>query len=220
MSEPKQLDSILRLIENPIRRKILKRLSQEPSYPLEIAKEIGEAQQLVTSHLSLLEKAGIVSSSLAPSPLGPNRKSYFLNQSAYLSISFGPHLFNEQFLNFEVLPRDLSSQATEFMKRISAIKDGNNESKMEPFSCLFKDIDDKMAKLEGEKTALLFIRDLAMKYASQNIDNQQKTHNEKRILHYILDERNKSIESISKALNLKESLVRSMLEKLKEEIPY
>jgi predicted transcriptional regulator len=220
MSEQSQLNSILRLIENPVRRKILKRLSQEPSYPLELAKEIGEAQQLVTSHLALLEKAGIVSSSLTASPLGPNRKSYFLKQSAYLSISFGPHLFNEQFLNFKALPAELSKPANDFMKRISEIKENNNESKIEPFSCLFKDIDDKLAKLEGEKTVLLFIRDLAMKHASENLEEQHKTHDEKRILHYILDERSSNIENISKALNLKESLVRSMLEKLKEENPY
>jgi predicted transcriptional regulator len=220
MSEQSQLNSMLRLIENPVRRKIIKRLSQEPSYPLELAKEIGEAQQLVTSHLALLEKAGIVSSSLTNSPLGPNRRSYFLNQSSYISISFGPHLFNEQFLNFEVLPAELSNQATDFMVRIKEIKEGNNENTMEPFSCLFKDIDDKLAKLEGEKTVLLFIRDLAMKHASENLENQQKTHDEKRILHYILDERSKNIESISKALNLNESLVRSILEKLKEEITY
>jgi ArsR family transcriptional regulator len=219
MSEQSQLNSILRLIENPVRRKILKRLSQEPSYPLELSKEIGEAQQLVTSHLSLLEKAGIVSSSLTASPLGPNRRSFFLNKSIYLSISFGPHLFNEQFLNFEALPAELSNQATNFMKRLSEIREGNKESKIEPFSCLFGDIDDKLANLEGEKTVLLFIRDLAMKHASENLENQRKTHDEKRILHYILDERSKNIESISKALNLRESFVRSMLEKLKEEIP-
>ena len=220
MSEQSQINSMLKLIENPIRRKILKRLSQEPSYPLELAKEIGEAQQLVTSHLSLLEKAGLVSSSSIASPLGPNRKSYFLNQSAYLSISFGPHLFDEKFLNFKALPEELSKQATDFMIRISEIKEDNKESKIEPFSCLFRDIDDKLAKLEGEKTVLLFIRDLAMKHASENLEKQHKTHDERRILHYILDERSKNVENISKALNLKESLVRLILEKLKEEIPY
>ena len=104
------------------------------------------------------------------------------------------------------------------MKRISKIKEDNNKNKIEPFSCLFRDIDDKLGDLEGEKTVLLFIRDLAMKHSSENLEN--RTHDEKRILHYILDERSKNIERISKALNLKESLVRSMLEKLKEEIPY
>jgi predicted transcriptional regulator len=219
MIEEPQTNLMLKIIENPVRRKIIKRLSQEPSYPLELAKEIGEAQQLVTSHLAILEKAGIVVSSVAASPIGPNRRSFFLKQSAYLSISFGPHLFNEQFLNFESLPPELSNQATGFMKRILELQDCSKESKIEPFSCLLKDIDDKLAELEGEKTVLLFIRSLAMKYASEELETQQKSHDERRILHYLLDERSKDIESISEALNLKESIVRIALEKLQEKIP-
>lgn len=219
MIEKSQSNLMLKIIENPVRRKIIKRLSQEPSYPLELAKEIDEAQQLVTSHLAILEKAGIVGSSIASSPIGPNRRSYFLKQSAYLTICFGPHLFNEQFLNFEALPQELSNQATDFMKRISEIQDCSEENKIEPFSCLLKDIDDRLAHLEGEKTVLLFIRNLAMKHAIDELESQQKTHNEKRILHYILDERSTDIESISQALNLKESIVRVALERLKEELP-
>ena len=220
MTEQPEIDSLLRSVENPIRRKIIKRLSQEPSYPLELSKEIGEAQQLVTSHLSILEKAGIVGSSVEASPFGPNRRSYFLKESAYLSISFGPHLFNEQFLNFEALPAELSNQATDFMKRISDIQqECANDSKIEPISCLLKDVDNKLAELEGEKTVLLFIRNLAMKHDSEELDVQHKTHDEKRILHYILDERSKDIESISQALNLKESIVRLALERLKQELP-
>jgi predicted transcriptional regulator len=219
MIEQPQIDPMLKVVENPIRRKIIKRLSQEPSYPLELAKEIGEAQQLVTSHLTILEKAGIVGSNLSASPYGPNRRLFFLKQSGYISLTFGPNLFNEQFLNFEALPAEISSQATDFMKRITEIQDNTNESKIEPFSCLLKDVDDKLSELEGEKIVLLFIRNLAMKLANKELENQQKNHDERRILHYILDERSKDIESISEALNLKESLVRVILDKLRQEIP-
>jgi len=219
MIEQPQIDPMLKVVENPIRRKIIKRLSQEPSYPLELAKEIGEAQQLVTSHLTILEKAGIVGSNVSASPYGPNRRLFFLKQSGYISLTFGPNLFNEQFLNFEALPAEISSQATDFMKRITEIQDNTNESKIEPFSCLLKDVDDKLSELEGEKIVLLFIRNLAMKLANKELENQQKNHDERRILHYILDERSKDIESISEALNLKESLVRVILDKLRQEIP-
>ena len=218
MDEQQQINPMLKAIENPIRRRIIKRLSQEPSYPLELSKEIGEAQQLVTSHLSKLERAGIVGSTISPSPNGPNRKSYFLKQSGYISLSFGPNLFSEQFLNFEELPDELSNQAISFMKRIDEIQDCTNESKLEPFSDLLKDIDDKLSELDGEKIVLLFIRNLAMKHASKDLQNKQKNHNERRILHHILDERTTDIESISKALNLNESLVRAILQKLKEDI--
>jgi predicted transcriptional regulator len=219
MVEEPQIDPMLRIIENPLRRKIIKRLSQEPSYPLELAKEIGEAQQLVTSHLNILEKAGVVGSNVSASPCGPNRRLYFLKQSGYISLSFGPNLFNEQFLNFEALPEEVSNQATDFMKRITDIQDCATENKIEPFSCLLKDIDEKLTQLDGEKTVLLFIRNLAMKHASQELESQQKTHDEKRILHYILDEQTKDIETISKALNLRESMVRMMIEKLRKDIP-
>lgn len=218
MSDQTQIDSILKVVENPIRRKIIKRLSQEPSYPLELSKEIGEAQQLVTSHLAILEKVGIVRSDISISPLGPNRKIFFLNQSASVSLSFGPNLFNEQFLNFETLPAELSNQATGFIRRISEIEKGSEESKIEPFSCLLQDIDVRLDELDGEKAVLLFIRNLAMKHASEELENQQKTHDERRILHYVLDERSKDIEGISKALNLRESLVRVIIEKLRKEI--
>ena len=209
---------MLKAIENPVRRKIIKRLSQEPSYPLELSKEIGEAQQLVASHLSLLEKAGIVGSNVIASPFGPNRRSYYLKQSGYISLSFGPNLFNEQLLHFQTLPPQLSGDAADFMNRITSIQNCGSENTIEPFSCLLKDIDSKLSKLDNEKAVLLFIRNLAMKHVTEELQ-KEKSHDERRVLHYILDERTTNIECISKALNLQESIVRVMLEKLKQDIP-
>ena len=219
MTEPSQVDSMLKIVENPIRRKIIKRLSQEPSYALELAKEIGEAQQLVTTHLALMERDGFISSNIETSPVGPKRRLYFLKQSAYLTVSFGPHLYDEQFLNFETLPSKLSKGAAEFLDRIKAIQQNTESHKIESLSNLLSDIDAKLELLEDEKTVLLCIRNLTMRQASEELNAQEKTHNEKRILHFMLDERSTDIEDISKALNLKESIIRSILEKLKNELP-
>jgi predicted transcriptional regulator len=209
---------MLRAIENPVRRKIIKRLSQEPSYPLELSKEIGEAQQLVASHLSLLEKAGIVGSNVEASPFGPNRRSYHLKQSGYLSLSFGSNLFYTQLFDFKTLPPKLSDEAADFMKRITSIEKSTAESKLEPFSSLLKDVDAKLSELDNEKAVLLFIRNLAMKHVTQELKTKEKSHDERRVLHYILDERSTDIQSISEALNLKESIVRVMLEKMKQDL--
>ncbi len=219
MSEQTQIDSMLKVIENPIRRKIIKRLSQEPTYPLELSKEIGEAQQLVTSHLDILEKGGIVGSNMETSPSGPNRRIYFLKKSASICLGFAPNLFTEQFLNFDLLPSELSNQATDLMRRISDIEEDSSSGKLEPFSSLLREIDEKIAGLDGERAVLLYIRNLAMKHATEDMKTQQKNHDERRILHFILDERSRDIESISKALNLKESLVRVILEKIRNNIP-
>ena len=218
MAQQPEIDPMLRLIENPIRRKIIKRLSQEPTYPLELAKEIGAAQQLVSSHLAILEKAGIVGSSFSESPIGPSRRSYFLKDSVYLSLSFGPNLFSEQSFTFEALPKQLSNQATDFMSRISNIA-VNPQDKIGSLSRIIKDVDKKLDEIETEKIVLLFIRNLAMKHASEQLTAKHDNHEERRMLHYMLDERCVNVQEISDALNLKESSVRILLEKLKNEIP-
>lgn len=219
MNDKTQIDLMLTVVENPIRRRIIKRLSQDPSYPLEIAKELGIGQQLVTTHLAMMERDGFVASSMETSPLGPKRRLYFLKQSAYLTVSFGPHLYTERFFTFENLPSKLSENALTLLDRIAKIQQSKASGGIVPLSNLVADIDGKLTELEDEKTVLLYIRNLAMKQASDVLDTQEKTHDEKRVLHFILDERSKDIESISKNLNLRESAIRSILEKIKKELP-
>jgi predicted transcriptional regulator len=214
-----QVNAMLKIVENPIRRKIIKRLSQEPSYALELAKEIGEAQQLVTTHLALMERDGFVKSTVETSPIGPKRRLYALEQSAHLTVSFGPHLYNEQFLTFGKLPSKLSNEAASFLGRISKIQQNKNPQRIERLSNLLGDIDEKLGQIEEEKMVLLCIRNLTMQKACEELDIQEKTHNEKRVLHFILDERSTNIEEIAMALNLQESVIRVILEKIKRDIP-
>jgi len=221
MSEKSQLgiDTLLTMLENPIRRKILRRLSQETSYPLEIAKEIGIGQQVVTTHLALMERDGFVQSTMESSPLGPNRRLYSLKQSAYLTVSFGPYLYDEKYFTFEALPNKLSQDAVDFLGRIDKIKEKKPSNSIESLADLISDIEEKMATLEGEKAVLLYIRNLAMKQANVVLRSGKATHDERRILHFILDEQTESVEKISQTLNLRESLVREILTKLKHEHP-
>jgi len=218
LSEKTKLDVLLTIIENPARRKIIRRLSQEPSYPLEIAKEIGIDQQLVVAHLKSMERNGIVKSHMEASPVGPKRRIYFLNQSAYLTVSFSPHLYDEKYFTFETLPDKLSKDANHFLERMEEIKEPKNT--LEPIADLISDIDKKLASLEDEKKALLYIKKLAMKKASKTFEPEKTTSNERRILHFILDEQSNDIEKISKELNLREALVREILTKLKKEYPH
>ena len=52
------IDSVLLTVENPVRRKIIRQLSKEPSYQLRISKELGFSQQLVAKHLDAMEDTG------------------------------------------------------------------------------------------------------------------------------------------------------------------
>ena len=42
---------ILNMISNPTRRRILESLTKEPSYPLQLSKEIGVSQQAIMKNL-------------------------------------------------------------------------------------------------------------------------------------------------------------------------
>ncbi|MEM2969106.1 MAG: ArsR family transcriptional regulator [Candidatus Bathyarchaeia archaeon] len=215
MVNSSQIDAILTAIENPIRRRIIKRLSQEPSYPLEIAKELGIGQQLVAAHLAMMERYGIVSSSLEDSPYGPKRRLYFLNRSACVTISFGPHLYNEQVFAFESLPNNLPRDYEALLRRIS---ESEQTESLENLAKLIADIDKEIAEIENEKTALLYIRNLAMKKVADIFNAQARSTVEKRILYFLLDEKCEDIEKISTDLNLREAVIRETLKKLKSEI--
>ena len=75
------LDGLLKILENPVRRKVIERLSQEPNYSLRLSKELGLGQQLVTKHLNLMQGAGLVKTKIQSSPSGPKRRAFSLAKS-------------------------------------------------------------------------------------------------------------------------------------------
>ncbi|MCX8150946.1 MAG: ArsR family transcriptional regulator [Candidatus Bathyarchaeota archaeon] len=213
MTEKSHIDVIFSILENPVRRKIIKRLSQQPSYALEIAKELGLGQQLVTTHLSMMERDGFVSSDMKTSPIGPKRRLYFLKQSGCLTVSFGPNMYSEQLRVFDSLPAKLSQDAAKFLDKLKEIQQSAS-GKLDLLSKLIADIDEKLVSLETEKSVLLHIRNMVMKQASEELAMQEKLPHERRIMHFIIDERCTDVEKISDALNLKESTIRDALKKL------
>src|SRR2546425_10804833 len=100
----KELDSVLQVIENPVRRRIIKRISQGPSYALQLSKELGLGQPLVAKHLSIMEKAVLLTSSVERSPNGPERKRYSLAKSVRITIGLAPNLFMKRGVSFGALP--------------------------------------------------------------------------------------------------------------------
>ena len=221
MKNQSELDTNLLIVENLVRRRIIRRLSQEPSYPLELARELGVGQQLVTSHLEIMERNGILGSSTEKSPIGPIRKRYFLKKSVYLTVGFGPNLYKEQTLSFDSLPDDLSKDNERFINKIGDIQksSGKTKDKISSFSGLISEIDVELDNVEAEKAVLLYIRNLAMRCACEVMAGIKKTADERRVLYFVLNERNTDVEAISLALNLRESIIRDILENLKKELP-
>jgi predicted transcriptional regulator len=70
------IDTLLSVIENPTRRKILMALVREPHYPLQLSRELGISQQAVMKNLDIMEKSGLVESWRESSDKGPEKIVY------------------------------------------------------------------------------------------------------------------------------------------------
>ena len=215
----KELDSVLQVIENPVRRKIIKRISQGPSYALQLSKELALGQPLVAKHLSIMERAGLLTSSVESSPNGPERKKYSLAKSVTITMDLAPNLFMERGVAFGALPVQKPSRGVGLLsKRVrDALERQDDRGRLSLVSEILGDVDRMMREVEEERVALLTVRNAAMTEAARLVGKLEDL-DKKRILFHILDEHDREVESISQSLNLRETVVRSVLEELEREV--
>jgi len=108
------LDKILSVLENPIRRRILKKLSTDTNYPLQLARELHVSQQAIMKHLKVLEDADFVSSVEEPSTRGgPPRKAYVPTRRFSVRIDLGPSTYEESFFSFDTYGGDREEEREE-----------------------------------------------------------------------------------------------------------
>jgi predicted transcriptional regulator len=218
--EQSELDLMLELLENPVRRRIVKRLSQEPGYSLQLAKELGLGQQLIASHLQLMEHAGLVESSREASPSGPNRREFLLRKSLSVTIDVAPHLFNVRMKTLDQLPKgEFSGIASSFKQRVDRILEQPDDRKrLSDFSKFFSEIDKKIAEFEDARSALLNTRNYAMELVSETLSRSERTPEERRLLYQIMNEDDRAIERLSENLNIREGVIRQLLKELQEDL--
>ena len=205
-------------MENPIRRKIIKRLSQEPSYALQLAKELSLGQPLVAKHLAVMEDAGFVSSTAETSPAGPPRKRYSLARGVTITMDVGPNVFIERGATFERPRRGrVSQEAAQLGKRLDRASEAQGEKRrLSLLSQVLRDVDMRMDSLESERSELLDIRNRAMREAAL-IAGKVAAQDMRRVLFHILDAHDTDVDAISEALNMRELSVKSILGELERD---
>src|SRR3989442_11729488 len=216
-----ELDSVLRVIENPVRRRIIKRLSHGPSYALQLSKELSLGQPLVAKHLSIMNTAGLVTSTAEENrnPSGGKRKWYSLAKSVSITMDLAPNLFMERAVAFGALPVQKPSRGVGLLsKRVrEALERQDDRGRVSLVSEILGDVDKMMREVEEERVALLTVRNAAMTEAARMASKLQDL-DKKRILFHILEEHNREVGSISQSLNIRETVVRSILEELEREV--
>lgn len=215
------IDSVLLTVENPVRRKIIKQLSREPSYQLRISKELGFSQQLVAKHLDAMEGSGVVSSKMEASPHGPKRKEYLLNRSISLTIDFAPNLFRARVVEFDPLPElDLPGSSGEVFRMLADVMQRPEENaKLKPLASLIREIDKKLAGIEDERSVLLYLRNLAMKEVSRAVGGKSTGGYEgNKVANRLVNENEKSLRETFRGLKMEDAWIRGILTELEREL--
>lgn len=210
LSSTSELDRLLTIVQNPIRREIIRRLSQEPSYPLEISEDLGIYQPLVSKHLKVMEEAEVVEAKTESSPYGPDRKVYYLAKAVSLTVDFSPDLYNIRMSSLQRVP--LPKSIGEFKDRLNHLSMKHHT--LDQYAELIAELDRRIVELERERAALLHLKSLAMRAAKESIKGKQVSFIERMIAYHILNKNERTVREISKSLNVSEDLVKRVLDQL------
>jgi len=213
------LDSILLAVENPVRRKIIRRLSEEPGYQLQLSKELGLSQQLVAKHLDSMEDAGFVTSMLETSPRGPKRKEYLLRRSVSITIDFAPSLFRTRVFSFGASPGVMEdSESSALIARMNdALRSPDEAARIGPLGEIISDLERKLRQMEEERAVLLYLRNLAMTEAAR-ARGTFRGRDRRKTLQYLLREQNDGLYRMSTTLGLREQIVGDILVQIEKEL--
>jgi len=213
-----ELDSMLGTVENPIRRKIIARLSQKPNYQLQLSRELDISQQLVAKHLGSMEDAGLVSTVFEDSPRGPQRKEYLLRKSFSITIDLAPSLFRARMFTFNAVP-GLDPEETGQMsaKSNEALMFPDEASRIKPLAQIIAEVDKKLKEMEEQRAVLLYLRGLALREADR-VTNSLGGADRKRVLKYIMKEQRDGIDDLSASLGLQQRVVGDILEEIEKDL--
>jgi predicted transcriptional regulator len=212
-----ELETVVSVLDNPVKRRIIQKLSEEPAYALQLAKELKLGQQNVNKHLKNMEKVGIIESAEEESPAGPKRKKYSIKKFYSLRVDFAPNLYIETLRYFNN-PQEWAQDKTSLEsleKRLDKIRASEKEEeKLDDLNILISDIENEVDSLERKRTKLLYLRNMAMREAHLSMSDM--TSQERRVMFRILDQKDATCEIISEQLDMRESTVEEVISGLKE----
>jgi len=206
-------------VENPIRRRIIARLSEEPNYQLQLSKELGISQQLVAKHLITMEDAGLVSTIAQDSPRGPPRKEYLLKKSFSVTIDLAPNLFRARMFSFGAVPgvQENEERAQMAAQVGEVLRYPEGASRIKPLTQVVAAVDKRLKEMEEERAVFLYIRGLALREAAR-ITTSLPSDDRRKVLRYLMREEGDGLTSISTTLGLQKQVVGEILEEIEREL--
>lgn len=142
-----EIEIFIAALENSTRREILRHLTMEESYALELSRLVGVSQQAVIKHLYLLEQARLISSvGMIPSSSGPARKIYRPQGFSSLIIDYAKNFFAVTRNDIDFDDESYDPDTEDHLTLISQLSSVNEE---------LKDLLEKRASILKKKDAII-----------------------------------------------------------------
>ncbi|TSA50557.1 ArsR family transcriptional regulator [archaeon] len=214
----KDFETVVGVLGNPVRRSIIRKLSEGPDYTLRLSNELNIAQQLAAKHLKVIRNAELVDVVRQKSNRGADKNVFHLNKFYSLQIDFSPSLYNERLISFNNPGQWI--QHDNHMERLEEqVKDMKEDSldpdDVTPLSQIIHVIDDELDGLEKRRARLLYIRNLALGAAQNALEEMDRR--KKQIVHHIVDQGPTSVEVLSRTFQLREDVIRDIVAELEKE---
>ena len=200
------MDTILAIVENPTRRRILQAVVREPHYPLQLSKELGISQQAIVKNLNLMEKEGIVVSYRESSDRGPERIFYRPSSEFTITIDMRNNMFEVR-----LIPAGESGNREEEQKAETKTVD---ERKLEEVRGRISQIDRQITEFDRRRSALVRERNNLIEEFLQMADLNNMDYEHRELLYDLLNRPNWNAEDISKKLGFNETIVSRMIDEI------
>lgn len=184
------MDDLLEVVENPLRRKILLRLSKEGHYPLQLSKELKVSQQAIMKHLKILEEFGLVSCSEEKSDRGgPPRKLYSSKKQFSIRIDVGPSIFRNELYTLDEDDKEGNGEFfPQLAKRYDEILNTDDgEKKLAKTCTLMREIDKEIEKIEKQRNSLVRFKEHISEEANNAIRGMCDSYQERQLLYLLMD---------------------------------
>lgn len=211
------VDDVLRILENPTRRKILERLVKESHYPLQLSRELRVSQQAVVKHLRVLEEGRLVESHEEPSDVGgPRRRAYSAKRALSVTIDVGPNLFRAgvRALGPGAGSKREFAQYEDLLSRIGDTDDLRR--RIRHTADLLERVSREIDEIDRRRAALVAIKDRALRVAHEDAERLFSDYEQRSVLYALLDEGLREASELAAHLDLRESTVQDVLRKLIE----
>ncbi|MDP2900534.1 MAG: helix-turn-helix domain-containing protein [Candidatus Bathyarchaeota archaeon] len=213
----KDFETVVGVLGNPVRRDIIKKLSQGPDYTLRLSNELNINQQLAAKHLKVIQDAELVDVVRQKSSLGADKNVFHLNKFYSLQIDFSPSLYNERLISFNNPHQWI--QEDDYMEKLEEqVKDIDDEAEVDdvsPIRQIIKVIDDELEGLEKRRARLLYIRNLALGAAQNALEEVDRA--KRQVIQHLIDLGPTSVEALSKAFQIGGDTVKDIISELERE---